>query len=263
MGGMEIGERNNVWFKIGSIIQIPRFPRIPNNIFIHNNMTKMFDTRSYTTFATALFDIEVENIIIEPPIDYVGLDIGSCEGIDADKIANKYPGGKIIRVDPSSTREDTIKIDGEEFIQTTKEQYDFIIVKYAIHYFQSRTTFIKNCIKTIKPGGKLYIFTTSPQSNFPWSQQFQRDFEKTCVIIPNFSPNRIINGYWQNAQIRKNTQLCKIDFANLIKFRGISNLYQYSKEEIADELYRIEHTTDEYCMIELVIDQIIFHKKLI
>jgi len=212
--------------------------------------------------ANILFDIHLENIIIEPPSNYVGLDIGSCEGIDADRIVRKYPKGKIIKVDPFSQREDTIKIDGEEFVRTTPDDYDFIIVKYAIHYFKNTATFIKSCAKILKPGGRLYVFTSSPDSKFPWSPRFQEDFENTCVSIA--TPfNRNINGSWAINQIRKNTQLCKTEFADFIRLRGISNLYRYSEEEIGEELYRIESSGDELYRIELVIEQFIFHKKLI
>jgi len=244
-----------------------------------STLTPTFDTLSYTNYASHIFDIHVENIIHpiathkdqtgEP--SYLGLDIGSCEGIDAARILKLFPQGKIIQVDPNAPYNSlgpepdvVVKADGETFIANSKEKYDFILVKYTIHFIRNQTTFIQNCINALNAGGKLYIFAADPETTFPWSPKFQTDFENSCAKIQDQIQNNQIQynecGYWKSSKIRKVASLPQEEFANFIKFRGISNLKPYSEKEIENELYMIESKKGCDFPISIVINQYIFHK---
>jgi SAM-dependent methyltransferase len=193
---------------------------------------------------------------------YVGLDIGSCEGIDAARIFRLFPHGRIIQVDPNapySIGPDVVKADGETFIATSTRKYDFILVKYTIHFIRDQTTFIQNCIDALNPGGKLYIFSADPETTFPWSPKLQIDFENSCAKIQEQIQNNEY-GYWKSSKIQKLATLTQKEFANFIKFRGISNLKSYSEAEIENELYMIEGKKGCDFPISIVINQYIFYK---
>jgi demethylmenaquinone methyltransferase/2-methoxy-6-polyprenyl-1,4-benzoquinol methylase len=166
-----------------------------------DNTAQTYDSIvKYTTFGKDSF--WKSQIINQIPESSSILELACGTGILTSKIAQKFPHSKIIGVDITNRYLEIAKkkLDSNKNIsfvcqdaQTTElgQEFDCIVSSYIPKYCEPKIL-ISNCIKHLKPKGKIIIHDfTLPQNNvvrFFWNLHFE-----LLDVIGNFIPE------WKNA----------------------------------------------------------------
>jgi SAM-dependent methyltransferase len=92
----------------------------------------------------------------------------------------KRKNGKIISVDPFPTNSDVIESKGEDFLKKYESAFDCIILKFCLHFFENFEEFYKDLSKALKPNGKIFVLSLSPNTKLPWGDNIEKGFMKSC-----------------------------------------------------------------------------------
>lgn len=232
-------------------------------------------TESYSNYGKTImqnFDNEwLEHIVKELQQDYIGLDIGSCDGYFSKCIQSRAielgKTGYIVAIDPFPVIPEVISIKGEDYCKhCTPETFDFIICKYMIHFVEDIRTFLENMKKILRPNGKIYLMTLMPTSSFPWTEKIQDSFTHSCMDLKQLEMNlsdcfpdtwkRCIHISKQSIKSKENQE----QFTQLLRGRGFSNLIQFDDSDIQQSIqsfYELCKTNPEDCMIHL---EVVFYE---
>ena len=177
------------------------------------------------------------------------LDIGCGRGKIIGSLSSKLK----LRVKPigidlvyhkdKDKRIDFKKIDAISFFSINKKKFDLILVKQTIHLLKMseiKTLLIK-MKKSLKPNGKILIFTLEPHENeipnftlmkIRLLKSLKRD-EKILKFISKLYPKRIMKYFSYKVEISKKK------YISMISKKFISTLLNLNKEQIVTGINEI------------------------
>jgi len=135
------------------------------------------------------------------------------------------------------------KIDAISFLSINKKKFDLILVKQTIHLLKMREikTLLIKMKKSLKPNGKILIFTLEPHKNeipnFTLMRtrllnSLKRD-EKILKFISKLYPKRIMQYFSYKVKISKKK------YINMISKKFISTLLNLNKKQIVTGINEI------------------------
>ena len=135
------------------------------------------------------------------------------------------------------------KIDAISFLSINKRKFDLILVKQTIHLLKMREikTLLIKMKKSLKPNGKILIFTLEPHKNeipnFTLMRtrllnSLKRD-EKILKFISKLYPKRIMKYFSYKVKISKKK------YISMISKKFISTLLNLNKEQIVTGINEI------------------------
>ena len=159
------------------------------------------------------------------------------------KLINKPIGIDLISHKDKDKRISFKKTDALSFFLTNNKKFDLILVKQTIHLLkisEIKTLLIK-MKKSLRPEGKILIFTLDPYKNeipcftlmrSELLKSLNRD-KKILRFISKFDPKRIIK------YLSYKVEISKKKYANMISRKFISILLDLNKEQIVTGLNEI------------------------
>ena len=159
------------------------------------------------------------------------------------KLRNKPIGIDLINHKDKDKRINFIKTDATSFFSTNKKKFDLILVKQTIHLLKISEikSIIKKMKKSLKPRGKILIFTLNSHNNelpsfalmsIRLSRSLERD-KKILKIIYRFNPKRIIKYFSYKVKISKKK------YIDMISRKFISILLNFNKKQIVTGIKEI------------------------
>jgi len=217
------------------------------------NLSQKYTNAYVTNGKCIVSDRDVEdqflNKIVEClPGDYLGVDIGACDGEFGEKIMRKKA-GKILSIDPYPVSGSVISAKGEDFLKDKTAAYDCIILKYSIHFFSNMDAFYESCRQALKPTGTIFILSLSPKSLFPWSPELNDTFLESC---------RNCEYTFQRASVEKrdlssHMTLSKDEFSSFLIERSFSNLFSNSDEEIQQCIQQLNEVNSISLFVQMIV----------
>jgi len=159
------------------------------------------------------------------------------------KLINKPIGIDLVNHKDKDKRINFKKTDALSFFLTNKKEFDLILVKQTIHLLkisEIKTLLIK-MKKSLRPEGKILIFTLDPYKNeipcftlmrSELLKSLNRD-KKILRFISKFDPKRIIK------YLSYKVEISKKKYADMISRKFISILLDLNKEQIVTGLNEI------------------------
>ena len=152
------------------------------------------------------------------------------------KLINKPIGIDLVSHKDKDERINFKKTDALSFFLTNKKKFDLILVKQTIHLLkisEIKTLLIK-MKKSLRPEGKILIFTLDPHNNeIPYFtlmrakllKSLSRD-KKILRLFSKFYPNRIIKNFSYKVRISKKK------YVEMISRKFISTLLELNNDQI-------------------------------
>ena len=159
------------------------------------------------------------------------------------KLRDRPIGIDLVSHKDKDKRVDFKKIDAISFFSINKKKFDLILVKQTIHLLKMseiKTLLIK-MKKSLKPNGKILIFTLEPHKNeipnftlmkIRLLKSLKRD-EKILKFISKLYPKRIMK-YFSNK-----VKISKKKYISMISKKFISTLLNLNKEQIVTGINEI------------------------
>ena len=159
------------------------------------------------------------------------------------KLINKPIGIDLVNHKDKDKRINFKKTDALSFFLTNKKKFDLILVKQTIHLLkisEIKTLLIK-MKKSLRPEGKILIFTLDPYKNeipcftlmrSKLLKSLNRD-KKILRFISKFDPKRIIK------YLSYKVEISKKKYADMISMKFISILLDLNKEQIVTGINEI------------------------
>ena len=159
------------------------------------------------------------------------------------KLRDRPIGIDLVSHKDKDKRVDFKKIDATSFFLTNKKKFDLILLKQTIHLLKMseiKTLLIK-MKKSLKPNGKILIFTLEPHKNeipnftlmkIRLLKSLKRD-EKILKFISKLYPKRIMKYFSYKVKISKKK------YINMISKKFISTLLNLNKEQIVTGINEI------------------------
>jgi hypothetical protein len=115
-----------------------------------------------------------------------------------------HKSGIITSIDINPINDKCIKSSAENYLHNVTNKYDCIIFKYAFHFFPDK----KFIINALKPNGKIYALSVSPNSIIPWNTNINNYFITSCnsnIVFPKktYNFNKNINAKIYNTFLQK------------------------------------------------------------
>ena len=159
------------------------------------------------------------------------------------KLRDRPIGIDLISHKDKDKRVDFKKMDATSFFLTNKKKFDLILLKQTIHLLKMREikTLLIKMKKSLKPNGKILIFTLEPRKNeIPnfklmrtrLLKSLKRD-EKILKFISKLYPKRIIKYFSYKVKISKKK------YIDMISKKFISTLLNLNKEQIVTGINEI------------------------
>ena len=159
------------------------------------------------------------------------------------KLRDRPIGIDLVSHKDKDKRVDFKKIDATSFFLTNKKKFDLILLKQTIHLLKMseiKTLLIK-MKKSLKPNGKILIFTLEPHKNeipnftlmkIRLLKSLKRD-EKILKFISKLYPKRIMKYFSYKVKISKKK------YISMISKKFISTLLNLNKEQIVTGINEI------------------------
>ena len=159
------------------------------------------------------------------------------------KLRNKPIGIDLINHKDKDKKINFIKTDATSFFSTNKKKFDLILVKQTIHLLKigEIKSIIKKMKKSLKPKGKILIFTLNSHNNelpsfalmsIRLSRSLDRD-KKILKMIYRFNPKRTIKYFSYKVKISKKK------YIDMISRKFISILLDFNKKQIVTGINEI------------------------
>ena len=177
------------------------------------------------------------------------LDIGCGRGKIIGSLSSKLKlkvkpiGIDLINHKDKDKRIDFKKTDAISFFSTNKKKFDLILVKQTIHLLKMSEIkrLLINMKKSLKPKGKILIFTLDPDANeiptfklmrLKFLKSLKRD-KKILRLVTKFYPERIIKYFSYKVKISKKK------YIDMIFRKFISTLLKFNKKQITKGIKEI------------------------
>ena len=159
------------------------------------------------------------------------------------KLKNKPIGIDLVNHKDKDKRVNFKKTDAISFFFSNKKRFDLILVKQTIHLLKMSEIkkLLINMKKSLKPKGKILIFTLDPDANempnfklmrLELLKSLKRD-KKILKFITKFYPKRIIKYFSYKVKISKKK------YIDMILRKFISILLNFNKKQIIDGIKEI------------------------
>ena len=159
------------------------------------------------------------------------------------KLRDRPIGIDLVSHKDKDKRVDFKKIDATSFFLTNKKKFDLILLKQTIHLLKMREikTLLIKMKKSLKPNGKILIFTLEPHKNeipnftlmkIRLLKSLKRD-EKILKFISKLYPKRIMKYFSYKVKISKKK------YISMISKKFISTLLNLNKEQIVTGINEI------------------------
>jgi len=195
---------------------------------------------NFNIFLTKIIKLDSKSEILD-----IGCGRGKIAGSLSSKLnfINKPIGIDFVSHKDKDKRIDFKKTDALSFFSTNKKKFDLILIKQTIHLLKMseiKTLLIK-MKKSLRPEGKILIFTLDPYKNeipcftlmrSELLKSLNRD-KKILRFISKFDPKRIIK------YLSYKVEISKKKYANMISRKFISILLDLNKEQIVTGLNEI------------------------
>ena len=195
---------------------------------------------NFNIFLTKIIKLDSKSEILD-----IGCGRGKIAGSLSSKLnfINKPIGIDFVSHKDKDKRINFKKTDALSFFSKNKKKFDLILIKQTIHLLKMseiKTLLIK-MKKSLRPAGKILIFTLDPQKNeIPYFtlmrakllKSLSRD-KKILRFISKFYPNRIIKYFSYKVRISKKK------YVDMISRKFISTLINLSKEQIVTGINEI------------------------
>ena len=166
------------------------------------------------------------------------------------KLSNKPVGIDLVNHKDKDKRVNFKKTDAISFFFTNKKRFDLILVKQTIHLLKMSEIkrLLINMKKSLKPKGKILIFTLDPDANempnfklmrLELSKSLKRD-KKILKFITKFYPKRIIKYFSYKVKISKKK------YIDMILRKFISTLLNFDKKQITKGIKEINLKYKKY-----------------
>lgn len=98
-------------------------------------------------------------------------------------------------------------------------------MKFSFHFFDNFEEIYNDISKALKPDGKIFVLSLSPETKLPWNDNIEKGFIKSCK---NFY-KKFFN-HDSDEKIVENKKNVKTQiFKNFLQGRGFSNLLQHNE----------------------------------
>ena len=159
------------------------------------------------------------------------------------KLKNKPIGIDLVNHKDKDKRVNFKKTDAISFFFSNKKRFDLILVKQTIHLLKMSEIkrLLINMKKSLKPKGKILIFTLDPDANgmpnfklmrLELLKSLKRD-KKILKFITKFYPKRIIKYFSYKVKISKKK------YIDMILRKFISTLLNFDKKQITKGIKEI------------------------
>ena len=159
------------------------------------------------------------------------------------KLRNKPIGIDLVNHKDKDKRVNFKKTDAISFFFSNKKRFDLILVKQTIHLLKMNEIkrLLINMKKSLKPKGKILIFTLDPDANgmpnfklmrLELLKSLKRD-KKILKFITKFYPKRIIKYFSYKVKISKKK------YIDMILRKFISTLLNFDKKQITKGIKEI------------------------
>ena len=159
------------------------------------------------------------------------------------KLRDRPIGIDLVSHKDKDKRVDFKKIDATSFFLTNKKKFDLILLKQTIHLLKMSEikTLLVKMKKSLKPNGKILIFTLEPHKNeipnftlmkIRLLKSLKRD-EKILKFISKLYPKRIMKYFSYKVKISKKK------YISMISKKFISTLLNLNKEQIVTGINEI------------------------
>ena len=159
------------------------------------------------------------------------------------KLRDRPIGIDLVSHKDKDKRVDFKKIDATSFFLTNKKKFDLILLKQTIHLLKMSEikTLLIMMKKSLKPNGKILIFTLEPHKNeipnftlmkIRLLKSLKRD-EKILKFISKLYPKRIMKYFSYKVKISKKK------YISMISKKFISTLLNLNKEQIVTGINEI------------------------
>jgi len=159
------------------------------------------------------------------------------------KLRDRPIGIDLVSHKDKDKRVDFKKIDATSFFLTNKKKFDLILLKQTIHLLKMSeiNTLLIKMKKSLKPNGKILIFTLEPHKNeipnftlmkIRLLKSLKRD-EKILKFISKLYPKRIMKYFSYKVKISKKK------YISMISKKFISTLLNLNKEQIVTGINEI------------------------
>ena len=166
------------------------------------------------------------------------------------KLRNKPIGIDLVNHKDKDKRVNFKKTDAISFFFTNKKRFDLILVKQTIHLLKMSEIkrLLINMKKSLKPKGKILIFTLDPDANgmpnfklmrLELLKSLKRD-KKILKFITKFYPKRIIKYFSYKVKISKKK------YIDMILKKFISTLLNFNKKQIIEGIKEINLKYKKY-----------------
>ena len=195
---------------------------------------------SLNKFLIHLSDLNINSQILD-----IGCGRGKIVGSLSSKLKlkNKPIGIDLVNHKDKDKRINFKKIDAISFLSINKRKFDLILVKQTIHLIKMREikTLLIKMKKSLKPNGKILIFTLEPHKNeipnFTLMRtrllnSLKRD-EKILKFISKLYPKRIMKYFSYKVKISKKK------YIDMIFKKFISTLLKFNKKQITKGINEI------------------------
>ena len=159
------------------------------------------------------------------------------------KLRDRPIGIDLVSHKDKDKRVDFKKMDATSFFLTNKKKFDLILLKQTIHLLKMSEikTLLVKMKKSLKPNGKILIFTLEPHKNeipnftlmkIRLLKSLKRD-EKILKFISKLYPKRIIKYFSYKVKISKKK------YISMISKKFISTLLNLTEEQIVTGINEI------------------------
>ena len=159
------------------------------------------------------------------------------------KLRNRPIGIDLVSHKDKDKRVNFKKTDAISFFYNNKKKFDLILVKQTIHLLKMSDIkrLLINMKKSLKPKGKILIFTLDPDANelptfrlmrLKFLKSLKRD-KKILRLVTKFYPERIKKYFSYKVKISKKK------YINMISKKFISTLLNLNKEQIVTGINEI------------------------
>ena len=159
------------------------------------------------------------------------------------KLRDRPIGIDLVSHKDKDKRVDFKKIDATSFFLTNKKKFDLILLKQTIHLLKMSeiNTLLIKMKKSLKPNGKILIFTLEPHKNeipnftlikIRLLKSLKRD-EKILKFISKLYPKRIMKYFSYKVKISKKK------YISMISKKFISTLLNLNREQIVTGINEI------------------------
>jgi SAM-dependent methyltransferase len=175
------------------------------------------------------------------------LDLGCGRAGISSKLNKKYQFTRYVQVDPFTHIPTAIKMDAIEYLTSSGEQYDYILMKQVFHHIPKEKwdLFFSAVSKRLNKNGKLLLLNMPENIDIPFFKTIIESYQEEFICLkPTFD---IAKKYSLNCEHKEHhfpVQISKEQFVASIREKYISTISKLSQQQIEIGIKQLELPDD-------------------